>query len=77
MAAPTAEELLDLYEELNYPSATKFRAALLKHGYKVRLADVDKFVQSETPTQLFKKASLMSGGTRRFACRRTHLCRPD
>ena len=63
MSAPTAEELLDVYEELNYPSATKFRAALLKKGYRVRLADVEKFVQSQTPTQLFKKHPLYQGKT--------------
>ena len=61
MSAPTAEELLDLYEELNYPSSIKFRAALLKQGYRVRLADVEKSVQSQTPTQLFNKHPLYQG----------------
>ena len=63
MSSPTAEELLDVYEELNCPSATKFRAALLNKGYRVRLADVEKFVQSQTPTQLFKKHPLYQGTT--------------
>ena len=75
MSAPTAEELLDVYEELNYPSATKFRAALLKQGYRVRLADVEKFVQSQTPTQLFKTSSPVSGENSGLARWGTHLRR--
>ena len=61
MTAPTAEEIMELFEELNYPSATKLRAALLKKGYKARLKDVEDFVKSQTPTQLFAKAPKYRG----------------
>ena len=40
---------MEIFEELNYPSATKLRAALLKKGYKARLKDVEDFVKSQTP----------------------------
>ena len=61
MAAPTAEEILELYEDLNFPSATKLRAALLKKGYKARIKDVETFIKSQTPTQLFAKAPKYRG----------------
>ena len=61
MTTPTSEELLELYTELNYPSAVKFRAGILRAGYKVRLADVQKFVDSQTPKQLFQKKPLHKG----------------
>ena len=61
MAVPTAEEILELYEDLNFPSATKLRAALLKKGYKARIKDVETFVKSQTPTQLFAKAPKYRG----------------
>ena len=61
MTAPTAEEILTIFEDLNYPSATKLRAALLKKGYKARLKDVEEFVKSQTPTQLFAKAPKYRG----------------
>ena len=61
MASPTSEEILEIFEELNYPSATKLRAALIKRGYKVRLKDVEEFVKSQTPTQLFAKAPKYRG----------------
>ena len=54
MAAPTDEELLEIFEELNYPSATKLRAAVLKRGFKATLKSLEKFVDSQTPGQLFK-----------------------
>ena len=63
MAAPTAAELLELYDSLNFPSPVKFRAALLRQGYKVRLKDVEEFVKSQTPTRLFKKHPLYAGKT--------------
>ena len=56
MAAPTPEEILEIFEDLNYPSAAKLRAALIKQGYKARLRDVEAFVKSQTPGQLFAKA---------------------
>ena len=59
--APTAEEILELFEELNYPSASKLRAGLLKKGFKARLKDVEEFVKSQTPTQLFAKAPKYRG----------------
>ena len=61
MAAPTAEEILEIYEDLNFPSATKLRAALLKKGYKARIKDVETFIKSQTPTQLFAKAPKYRG----------------
>ena len=61
MASPTPEEILEIFEELNYPSATKLRAALIKRGYKARLKDVEEFVKSQTPTQLFAKAPKYRG----------------
>ena len=42
MASPTADEILELFEELNYPSASKLRAGLLKKGFKARLKDVEE-----------------------------------
>ena len=42
MAAPTEEELLEIFEELNYPSATKLRAAVLKRGFKATLKSLEK-----------------------------------
>ena len=61
MASPTPEEILEIFEELNYPSATKLRAALIKRGYKARLKDVEEFVKSQTPTQLFANAPKYRG----------------
>ena len=61
LASPTSEEILELFEELKYPSATKLRAALIKRGYKARLKDVEEFVKSQTPTQLFAKAPKYKG----------------
>ena len=61
MAAPTEEELLEIFEELNYPSATKLRAAVLKRGFKATLKSLEKFVDSQTPGQLFKKHPLYEG----------------
>ena len=61
MSSPTAEEILELFEELNYPSASKLRAGLLKKGFKARLKDVEEFVKSQTPTQLFAKAPKYRG----------------
>ena len=61
MAAPNADEILELYDELNFPSAAKLRAALLKKGYRVRMKDVEEFVKSQTPTQLFAKGPRYRG----------------
>ena len=61
MAAPTPEEILEIFEDLNYPSAAKLRAALIKQGYKARLRDVEAFVKSQTPGQLFAKAPKYRG----------------
>ena len=58
MAAPTAEELLDLHKELNDPSARTFRAALLKKGFKVRLVDVEKCAVSNTGAAVQKASSV-------------------
>ena len=61
MAAPSADEILELYDELNFPSAAKLRAALLKKGYRVRMKDVEEFVKAQTPTQLFAKGPRYCG----------------
>ena len=61
MTSPTTDEILEISEDLNYPSASKLRAALLKKGYKTRLKDVESFVKSQTPTQLFAKAPKYRG----------------
>ena len=61
MASPTPEEILEIFADLNYPSATKLRAALIKKGFKARLKDVEAFVKSQTPTQLFAKAPKYRG----------------
>ena len=42
MASPTPEEILEIFEEPNYPSASKLRAALIKRGYKARLKDIEE-----------------------------------
>ena len=60
MAAPSADEILELYDELNFPSAPKLRAALLKKGYRARMKDVEAFVKAQTPTQLFAKRAKVS-----------------
>ena len=61
MAKASAEDILGIFEELNFPSATKLRAALIKRGFKARLKDVEEFVKSQTPTQLFAKAPKYRG----------------
>ena len=61
MAAPSADEILELYDELNFPSAAKLRAALLKKGYRVRMKDVEEFVKAQTPTQLCAKGPRYRG----------------
>ena len=61
MADPTAEEILELHEDLNFPSTTKLRAALLNKGYKALIKDVEAFIKSQTPTQLFAKAPTYRG----------------
>ena len=61
MAAPSAGEILELYGELNFPSAAKLRAALLKKGDRARMKDVEAFVKAQTPTQLFAKGPQYRG----------------
>ena len=61
MVTATAEDILEISEELNFPSATKLRAALIKRGFKARLKDVEEFVKSQTPTQMFAKAPTYRG----------------
>lgn len=60
-SAPTAEEILQLFEDLNYPSAPKLRAALVKEGFRARLKDVEDFVKAQTPNQLFAKGPRYGG----------------
>ena len=61
MASPTPEEILEIFEAPNYPSATKLRAALIKRGYKARLKDVEEFVKSQTPTTFCKSTRIQRG----------------
>ena len=61
MATPTPEDILEIFEDLNYPSASKLRAALIKRGFRARLKDVESFVKSQTPAQLFAKAPKYRG----------------
>ena len=61
MAAPTADEILELYDDLNFPSASKLRAALLKKGFRARMKDVESFVKAQTPAQLFAKGPKYRG----------------
>ena len=61
MASPTGDEILEIFEELNYPSASKLRAAFIKRGFRARLKDVEAFVKSRTPTQLDAKAPTYRG----------------
>ena len=61
MANPTPEDILEIFEDLNYPSASKLRAALIKRGFRARLKDVESFVKSQTPAQLFAKAPKYRG----------------
>ena len=61
MVAPSSDEILELYDELNFPPAPRLRAALLKKGYRARLKDVDAFVKAQTPAQLFAKGPRYRG----------------
>ena len=61
MASPTPKEILEIFEEPNYPSATQLRAARIKRGYIARLKNVEEFVKSQTPTQLVAKAPTYGG----------------
>ena len=48
----SAEELGELYESLNFPSANVFYKALRKRGIPVRQADVEEFVRSRSERQV-------------------------
>ena len=48
-------DLLKLYNDLNKPSAGKFKKALEKRGIQNRLEDVRKFIEGEGARQLFQK----------------------
>ena len=58
---PTAEEILELFEEISHPSASKLRAGLLKKGFEAKLKAVGEFVKSEMPTQLCANAPKYRG----------------
>ena len=55
------QQIRDQYKTMLDKAQGEEEAALLKQGYRVCLADVEKFVQSQTPTQLFKKHPLYQG----------------
>ena len=48
----SAEELAEIYEELNFPSANAFHKALKARGIQVRLKDVEEFVRSRSERQI-------------------------
>ena len=48
----SAEQLAEIYEQLNFPSASVFRKALAKQGIKAAAKDVDEFVASRTERQV-------------------------
>ena len=45
------EELQELWDELNAPSAVAFRKALGRKGIKARLKDAEEFVRSKSERQ--------------------------
>ena len=47
-----AEELAQLYESLNFPSASVFYKALRQRGISVQQADVVEFVKSRSERQV-------------------------
>ena len=61
MATPTPEDILDIFEVLNYPSVSKLRSGLIKRGFRARLKDAESFVNSQVPAQLFAKAPKYRG----------------
>ena len=66
MAAPSADEILELYDELNFPSAAKLRAALLKKGYRARMKDVGAFCQGTNANTAFRKGPKVSRAYHQF-----------
>ena len=48
----STEQLAEIYEQLNFPSASVFRKALAKQGIKAAAKDVDEFVASRTERQV-------------------------
>jgi hypothetical protein len=48
----TANELQQLWDDLNAPSATAFRRALARRGIKARAKDVEEFVRSKSERQV-------------------------
>ena len=46
------EQLAEIYERLNFPSASVFRKALAKQGIKAAAKDVEEFVSSRTERQV-------------------------
>ena len=48
----TANEMQQLWDDLNAPSATAFRRALARRGIKARAKDVEEFVRSKSERQV-------------------------
>jgi len=48
----SAEQLAEIYETLNFPSASVFRKALARQGISAAAKDVDEFVASRTERQI-------------------------
>ena len=54
---PTPEQILQLYDELGRPSATKFQIALRRRlGLKVSVADVQRIVGPQSECQVLSGA---------------------
>lgn len=47
-----ANQLAQIYEELNFPNASVFHNALRRKGIPARLKDVEEFVKSRSERQI-------------------------
>ena len=57
----TAAEIAELYEELNFPSATVFHKALRRRGIPARLKDIEEFVASRSERQVIAPGPKFTG----------------
>ena len=56
-----AEQLSEIYKQLNYPSAAVFHRALAKRGIPARLADIQEFVSSRSERQVIAPPPKFTG----------------
>jgi hypothetical protein len=61
-----AKTMLQMYEDLNFPSATIFRKAPVKKGIPARLKDVQEFVSSRTERHVIAPPPKYEGHTVAF-----------